>query len=446
VFFQVLPQEWLGSPSTVVGMPEVLIASALRRLSCRKAAKARTLSLLGHSSGNPVFVSAVLASGSSVTRSVSTARSASPAPVLEPIVRPVRVIWVDTAKGFGIILVVYEHVIRGLASSDLMTWTATTRFIDSWIYTFHMPLFFFLSGLFLVRSVQRRWGTFALGKLRTIAYPYFAWSVITVILKAALGGIPNLPSDLSDLLLILYRPVAQYWFLYVLFILSLAISALLKLGVRPWAVLVLAILVYPGVLPISYWWGVVSSEVREFAIYVTLGVVIGWDRDLRAISCTPIGWLAAVVVTGLMVSSLGGFVELQEWRALEPSLAVSGTVTIVALSVLADKAKLDAAIRFLGRYSLEIYVVHSIASAAARIALQKVAHVSAAAPHILLGTLAGLYMPIVLVLIFHRIGFRFGFTLPSPIFPHPSIRYPDLTQPEDQYSARPPTAPESNFP
>lgn len=363
-----------------------------------------------------------------MTRSISTECSASTAPVLEPIARPVRILWVDTARGFGIVLVVYEHVVRGLVSGDLMTWTATTRFIDSWIYTFHMPLFFFLSGLFLVRSVKRRWGTFALGKLRTIAYPYFLWSVVTVILKAALGEIPNHPSGLSDLLLILYHPVAQYWFFYVIFILSLTILALLKLGVRPWAVLVLAILIYPGVLPISYWWGVVSSEVREFAIYVALGVVIGWDRDLRAISSTHVGWLSAVVPAGLAVSSLGGF---KEWGELEPCLAVCGTVAIVALSVLVDKAKLDTPIRFLGRYSLEIYVAHSIAAAAVRITLQKVAHLTALAPHIVLGTLAGLYIPIILVLIFHRVGFRFGFTVPSPIFPHPLIRCPNLTPPED---------------
>jgi fucose 4-O-acetylase-like acetyltransferase len=266
--------------------------------------------------------------------------------------------------------------------------------------------------------------------VRTIAYPYFLWSTITVVLKAMLGDNPNHPSDLSAILLILYKPVEQFWFLYVLFILSLTISTLLKLRMKPGAILALAIVVYPGVLPISYWWGVVSSAAMENAIYVALGVAIAWGRDLRTVSRINVYWLAATIVAGLMVSSLGGMFEVQEWQKSEPPLAISGIIAIVALAVLADKTN-DAAIRFLGRYSLEIYVVHTIASAAVRIALQKVAHISAPAPHIILGTLAGLYIPIGLALIFHRVGFRFGFTIPSPIFLGP-MRPPQITQPEGE--------------
>jgi len=59
------------------------------------------------------------------------------------------------------------------------------------------------------------------------------------------------PYNLSDLPLILYKPIDQFWFLYALFILLVAISALLKLGVRPWAVFILAILLYPGPFPIA---------------------------------------------------------------------------------------------------------------------------------------------------------------------------------------------------
>ena len=53
-------------------------------------------------------------------------------------------------------------------------------------------------------------------------------------------------------------------------------------------------------------------------------------------------------------------------------------------------------------------------SAAVRIALVKLAYVSDPASHLVLGTLAGLCLPIAVVVFFDRIGFRFGFLLPGP--------------------------------
>lgn len=41
--------------------------------------------------------------------------------------------WIDVLKGIGIILVVIGHVSLG-------------NTLNSWIYTFHMPLFFSVSG------------------------------------------------------------------------------------------------------------------------------------------------------------------------------------------------------------------------------------------------------------------------------------------------------------
>jgi fucose 4-O-acetylase-like acetyltransferase len=343
--------------------------------------------------------------------SATNTRSTNVPPESAAVVRSVRIDWVDAAKGFGIILVVLGHVIRGLVNSHVWMWTPTSFFIDGWIYAFHMPLFFFLSGLFLVRSTEKRWLIFVTEKLRTLAYPYFVWSVITLLIKTPLSGITNRPDGLSDFSLILYKPVEQYWFLYVLFALSLSIAGLLRLGVRPWAVLALSIIIYPGILPISEYGWVVLAMASTCAIYVALGVVVGWRKDLGTISSLPPGRLGFAVLAGLMVSSLGGVPGLPYRYAFEPFLAIAGTSAIVALAVLADTTKLGVGVRLLGRYSLEIYVAHTIASAAVRIALQKFAHVTALAPHLILGTLVGLYLPIAIAIIFDRIGFRYGFTL-----------------------------------
>jgi fucose 4-O-acetylase-like acetyltransferase len=115
-------------------------------------------------------------------------RSASALSKHEQVAHLSRLPWVDTAKGLGIILVVFGHVLRGLLNNNIMTRTPIAQFVDAWIYTFHMPLFFFLSGLFLFRSTRKPWKEFTSDKIRTIAYPYFVWSAITITIKSALGG------------------------------------------------------------------------------------------------------------------------------------------------------------------------------------------------------------------------------------------------------------------
>ena len=57
--------------------------------------------------------------------------------------------WVDYAKGIGIILVVYGHLLSSGYHAGLSIPKHFFELSDSIVYTFHMPLFFLLSGLFV---------------------------------------------------------------------------------------------------------------------------------------------------------------------------------------------------------------------------------------------------------------------------------------------------------
>src|SRR5436189_523053 len=65
-----------------------------------------------------------------------------------------RVDWVDYCRGLGIFYVVLGHVLRGLRQGAILGDSPWCQFVDSWLYSFHMPLFFFLSGLFIKRSIR----------------------------------------------------------------------------------------------------------------------------------------------------------------------------------------------------------------------------------------------------------------------------------------------------
>lgn len=78
---------------------------------------------------------------------------------------------IDIAKGIGIFLVVFGHVPLPM---DLITP----------IYLFHMPLFFFLSGMFFHPEEKFLYGVYK--KIRTLIIPYFFFALVgngTTILR-----------------------------------------------------------------------------------------------------------------------------------------------------------------------------------------------------------------------------------------------------------------------
>ena len=74
---------------------------------------------------------------------------------------------VDIAKGIGIFLMVIGH-------------TGIPLPLRIWIYSFHMPLFFFISGFFYKRD-KYGIGSFVKARCKTLVIPYFIFLVITFL-------------------------------------------------------------------------------------------------------------------------------------------------------------------------------------------------------------------------------------------------------------------------
>ena len=73
-----------------------------------------------------------------------------------------RLPWLDVLKGIGIILVVVGHVY-------------SNKTIFNWLYSFHMPLFFFAAGwVYREKSVLYD----IKHRFQTIAVPYFSFGLL----------------------------------------------------------------------------------------------------------------------------------------------------------------------------------------------------------------------------------------------------------------------------
>lgn len=125
--------------------------------------------------------------------------------------------FLDLAKGIGIILVIAGHTIQERAPD----------FDDSLlfriIYSFHMPLFVFLSGAVvslwydpgvIAKGIGKTWASFRsrVGRAAVrLLLPFIAWTVVNSFL------FKDSSSIFSDLILAFRRPDTSLWFLLCIF-------------------------------------------------------------------------------------------------------------------------------------------------------------------------------------------------------------------------------------
>ena len=88
----------------------------------------------------------------------------------------IRDITFDIAKGIGIVLVVIGHYIPDNAPSWYIGFV-------SFVYHFHMPLFFMIAGFFYERSIKKvGYWRFVRSKFERLMFPYFilSWAIIGI--------------------------------------------------------------------------------------------------------------------------------------------------------------------------------------------------------------------------------------------------------------------------
>ncbi|MES2354982.1 MAG: acyltransferase [Pseudomonadota bacterium] len=305
-----------------------------------------------------------------------------------------RLEWVDCAKGIGILLVVYGHLGRGALSAGLTANADAMLLIDSLIYSFHMPLFFFLAGFSFRKSSEKRdtW-QFISGKVGSLLYPYLVWSILQGIVHVLLSRWTNYPRTFQELVSIPWQPIGQFWFLLALFWLF-ALNTFLAVWLRRaalWVSLACAVVLYalnPPSLPF------IPSQVFANLIFFNVGWLVSMHEESISrlhVGLRSLGLLALVFIAGEFWFHHAGFRYNQAPFLLRLSLALSGIALVICIS-----GKLRGMIlrifAYLGRYSMPIYLMHILIAAGLRILLQHYLDIDNLMIHVII------IMPITLLL------------------------------------------------
>ncbi len=322
-----------------------------------------------------------------------------------------RSIWVDYAKGIGIILVVFGHVEGGIFSAGFKYDQKTHYILQSIIGSFHMPLFFFLSGLFFFSSLNKRGeGGLFKNKIETILYPYIIWCVVDGGIGVALSSYTNRNNSVSDLLSFLWVPYSHLWFLYALFfIFVISIFLYTRLPKQFYvSILIVSIILYlfgrdiPQIVPLNL--------ISNYLVFFVFGINFFHIKDLFSkyihilfplslLTFLLCQWYFHFKLELLIINNAGLLTLL---------LALVSIAFVVTTCILLQHIQLRVLLT-IGRSSLGIYLMHVIAGSGIRIILHKYFGIDDISTHLILGTLAGITFPIFALLFFEFFNVRFLF-------------------------------------
>lgn len=314
-----------------------------------------------------------------------------------------RVVWIDGARGIGIILVVLGHALGGMLSAGQLDPQGLGRVVFVEIYTFHMPLFFLLSGLFIAPRLEKGVGGFLRASLITIVLPYFLWGALQSLIIALAGSLVTAPVPLNGMLIVqmLWSPPSQFWFLYALFFLQLG-SALIVPALGASRLLILAVAARLSLEFVAQ--PIVIDILLRNSIFFALGVWLGPGFVKRIASSKP--RFEVIAMTGLVwltfaydcVKAGGEFTLLAAFPA-----ALTGIAFVILLSLRLPSA-LQPVLVYLGQRSMPIYLLHVFVVAGTRILFLRFLGIDAPILIIVFAVSLGLLLPLAADRFARRLG------------------------------------------
>ena len=345
--------------------------------------------------------------------------------------KPIRQTWIDYARGISIILVLYRHVFEGLKNSGL----AVAEYIglehaNILFFSFRMPLFFIVSGIFVAGSLQKRGiRLFVDNKARTILYPYFLWGILQITIQIFLSGYVNSQRTGFDYLYLLYQPreIEQFWYLYALFNVSVLYAfskSILKLSAFK------NIIIGFGLIYISSFTGRNQinigflSDMCHYYLFYAIGDLIGrFMRDKNNLAKLYSWKISVLLIIPFIVSQVYYLYQNLEFSPktydyvenynpyIFVIIAITGCAFVISICFQLQKADKFKWLHNLGRHSLYIYVAHVIVLAATRMVMVKVFDISNVPVLLITGIIAGLTVPVILYKICEKYNLTLLFTL-----------------------------------
>ncbi len=337
--------------------------------------------------------------------------------------KPNRRGWIDYARGFVIIYVVYRHALTGLLNSGVDIANVIYLVQES-----SMPIFFIVSGVFIRSSALKRGlDTFVRFKFESLLYPYLIWATIHLVIQIVFNNYSNSDKDLYYFvyLFIYPRAIDQFWYLYTLFAVMLLFTVLnfkiLKFNVLS-NLLIAAVLYFISFYVQTNYFAI--HDAFFYYIFLVFGFLIA-DAIFNVNGIFFQGkWLYYVlpVFALLQVYWFFHYPDVHFVRELDTigfilfvPITIIGALLLFFISYKLDQWGFLKTLKYIGSHSLYIYIMHLIFTSGIRVLFLKVYPTIDPFVLLLIIIIGGVVMPIISYRILIKLGFNSLFVPPQGV-------------------------------
>ncbi|QQE80941.1 acyltransferase family protein [Alicyclobacillus sp. SO9] len=266
-----------------------------------------------------------------------------------------RVTWIDVCKGIAILLVILGH-------------TTIPPRTYNYIYSFHMPLFFMLSGYLFSMSRHSEFMPFLKSRVKSLVIPYFSFGIISIIAIDLASVVDpakyghTLSGQLTQLVLSRRDQIGfniPLWFLTCLFVIEIVYYVLRRYIKNDLLLLAVLLLVgFYGFKTQNSPWVWSANVALYFMLFYGVGNIV---RE-RSITLHKSTWFSLVAVSVATNVSIFVFPSLIQFGStylahyiVANLAAAAGIITAVSISKLVGSSRVFT---YLGRNTLPIFGLH----------------------------------------------------------------------------------------
>ena len=292
-----------------------------------------------------------------------------------------RLKWLDTAKGISILLVVFWHV---LLLSKFAHFTPEDFYlaINDPLLSIRMPLFFAVSGYVAAHSIGEGWSTYFRKRMLPLIWLYGLWTLIYTVAQS---------KEPSYLVTAWWSPELHLWFIWALLAYRFLGKLMGNARVLAFAFFAILALLFSFEATTPDWITPIQARMPRNAAFFLATFWFG-----RSFIPHIGHYKFPVFAIGTVLAAISYQIDFL------PGVSVAGAAAGLAFAaIIAAHAKpVEAFFEFLGRHSLEIFVIHfaAVAHFLAIIAKLPIPHVFA----VPLTTLAGAFVPVAIRMVTDR--------------------------------------------